>query len=113
MYKVIFYSIIVIFISTGIFSSYYFYQQNKGLKQLLNIRELEVNKSKVELGEATVKVQELDSLNKVLSKQMQDLIEKNKVTLTLYAELQAKYEIEKKKLKTIVPIKMRAMTSGK
>lgn len=84
--------------------AFYYWNNNRNLQALLETRNSELMQANLEIGRANTKIADANALVSKLSDQIKDEIKQRKAILTLYAELETRYEAEKKKVKTITKI---------
>jgi hypothetical protein len=80
------------------------WNSKRNLEDLMNQRTSELQKANLELGRANTKIGDANLLISKLSSQVQEEIEARNALLVILADLQASYEVEKKKVKTITKI---------
>lgn len=82
----------------------WFYTQNRNLHTLLSTKIEELQKADLALGRANTKIADANIMISKINKDLQEEIKKRNGLLSLYAELEGKYEAEKKKVKTLTKI---------
>jgi len=82
----------------------YYWRSNNNLKKLLDTKIEELQKANLDIGRANTKIADANTLVDRLNNQIKEEIKKRGAVLSLYAELQARYEVEKNKVKTITKI---------
>jgi hypothetical protein len=101
---------VIIYIALGIFlaglSGLVIYQnkQNNNLQTLLMARNSELQEAKLEIGRGQTTIGDANTMIGKLNSQIKDEIKKRNAILTLYAELEGRYQVEQKKVKIVTQI---------
>ncbi len=84
------------------------YKQNRSLQNVLSVSRTELEKAKLDIGRAETKfVKQADLQRSVidkLNKQITDDIKERRALIISFGEMQAKYEAEKNKVKTVTKL---------
>lgn len=87
----------------------YYYKDARSTAELLSLKNKELMKANLELGRAHTIITEQKKVQEAaladINKKWKEEIDKRKALITAYGQLQAKLEIEKKKVKTITKIR--------
>jgi len=98
--------VIIIILLGGL--AFYFWKENRATSLLLAIKNDKLMQSNLELGRAHTQIVNQEKAHKAALAEVtalwKDEIKKRKAAVSLYAQLEAKYKAEKKKVKTLTKI---------